>query len=415
MISTLATHALQLFGLVRVRATLTCLLTIGFGYHATADVLFVPDDYATPEEAVNASSAGDSIVLRPGTYWISDPGIRIEHALQIVGEDGAVLGWSDNVTDDAAVLTIDTGPDENVVLSNLTIDGGEEFTCFLAHAVSVEQVGTLFVDECAITGGTSVVLDFDSPCAFSGGHGISVGGSADAVVVAKSEITGGKGFCLDYDDTVWGPGGDYEAGDGGHGIVVPGGTTLVVTDSIVRGGDGGFASWTCMGGSGPPDSMTGGDGGDGVVGDAYVSNSLFAGGLGGTATIQSCGGGGTEQDGMDGTSQDGTSVLLGDHLHLTDFGLGETVTVTLSGLRPNGRALLLLGFDVIDPVSFRGEHWFLLPPVLIFGPWPLDGSGGTQITTTLDSDLALTGLALVLQAFDGDTLAEPEMTVIEYR
>src|SRR5688500_20004135 len=53
---------------VLILAWLACLLGVIPVSPAHASTLIVPDNYGTIQAAINAASAGDTIVVRPGTY-----------------------------------------------------------------------------------------------------------------------------------------------------------------------------------------------------------------------------------------------------------------------------------------------------------------------------------------------------------
>ena len=102
----------------------TCLLTIvilGAVLSGIAADLHVPKDFATVQEAVDAASSGDRIVISSGVYHES---LRINRAIQLVGEkDGSVIISGASSRQDVIYIDVDEG---EVTLENLTIVGGTE-------------------------------------------------------------------------------------------------------------------------------------------------------------------------------------------------------------------------------------------------------------------------------------------------
>jgi len=94
----------------------------GPGHCATlAPAIYVPDDYPTIQQAINAASAGNSILVRPGTYYetidFSGKAITIEstHGAKVTIIDGQMSG---------SVVTFSRGEDFSTVLEGFTITNG---------------------------------------------------------------------------------------------------------------------------------------------------------------------------------------------------------------------------------------------------------------------------------------------------
>ncbi len=94
----------QVSAVARIAAMLMLVGGVTAG-RARADVIRVPEDYATIQAAVNASMAGDIVRVGPGTYAervrISTSGIRLQ-------ADGAVLDGSGFTTAGAAIALAGT-------------------------------------------------------------------------------------------------------------------------------------------------------------------------------------------------------------------------------------------------------------------------------------------------------------------
>ena len=59
---------------------------IGGGAYVTSTVIHVPDDYPTIQEAVDAASSGDTIIVRDGIYTEN---VQVRKSLTIKSENGA--------------------------------------------------------------------------------------------------------------------------------------------------------------------------------------------------------------------------------------------------------------------------------------------------------------------------------------
>ena len=82
-------------------------------------VIYVPDDYATIQAAVNAASPGDTIVVRDGTYIEN---IEVDKSLTIQSENGSdsTIVQAKDPDDDVFEITADY-----VNISGFTVEGGE--------------------------------------------------------------------------------------------------------------------------------------------------------------------------------------------------------------------------------------------------------------------------------------------------
>ncbi|MCH2134252.1 MAG: hypothetical protein MK116_10920 [Phycisphaerales bacterium] len=106
------------------RITATLLLAVGFiGTTAHAATYYVPDDFGTIQDAIDASVANDIIMVRPGTY----PGpININQNVKIISTDGAGTTIIDGSTTSDSVVSI-IQRNQHTLLQGFTIrdaDGG---------------------------------------------------------------------------------------------------------------------------------------------------------------------------------------------------------------------------------------------------------------------------------------------------
>ena len=77
---------------------------------ASATTIYVPDDYAKIQDAVNAASIGDTIIVRDGTYYEN---LKVNKQLTIKSKNGSANcivdggGSGDVITLNADGITID--------------------------------------------------------------------------------------------------------------------------------------------------------------------------------------------------------------------------------------------------------------------------------------------------------------------
>jgi len=96
-----------------------------------ADTINIPDDYATIQAGIDASSDADTVLVQPGTYYenINFNGKNIVlGSLFITTQDTSFI--SKTVIDgdkNGSVVTFESGEDSTTVLSGFTIQRGEKF------------------------------------------------------------------------------------------------------------------------------------------------------------------------------------------------------------------------------------------------------------------------------------------------
>ena len=91
---------------------------------ALGDILNVPGDYPTIQEAVNAAVAGDEVLIAPGMY-VNTAVITINKAITVRGSGGAAVTTIATGSAFEGIIDLSGGPD--TVLDGLTISGGSSF------------------------------------------------------------------------------------------------------------------------------------------------------------------------------------------------------------------------------------------------------------------------------------------------
>ncbi len=91
---------------------------------AQTRILVVPDEYTTIQDAVGNASAGDTVYVKDGTYYVSDVRLTIDKPLSLVGQDrqATIIEFSGNSYYINSVIDITV---DNVTLSGFTIIGND--------------------------------------------------------------------------------------------------------------------------------------------------------------------------------------------------------------------------------------------------------------------------------------------------
>ena len=103
----------------------TFLVLTAFAGFSAAKTIYVPDDYAKIQWAVNHASAGDTIIVRDGTYYES---ITVNKQLTIKSENGPANCIVNGTGSDVFTLKAD-----GIRIEGFTITGGMYVYLSLIH------------------------------------------------------------------------------------------------------------------------------------------------------------------------------------------------------------------------------------------------------------------------------------------
>jgi hypothetical protein len=92
-----------------------------FGRVARADTIFVPNDYPTIQQAIDAASDGDEIVVAPGDYNESINTLRKE--IHLRSSDGPDVTTIIAAPDSAAIMVLSSAHDD-IIIEGFTVTGG---------------------------------------------------------------------------------------------------------------------------------------------------------------------------------------------------------------------------------------------------------------------------------------------------
>lgn len=112
-----------------MKATLLILLILVMSFTVQAEIINVPDDHETVQEAINASENRDTILVQPGEYVenINFDGKAITVAgMYLLTHNEAFIESTiiDGSNEENSVVRFDSGEDENSVLTGFTLTGG---------------------------------------------------------------------------------------------------------------------------------------------------------------------------------------------------------------------------------------------------------------------------------------------------
>jgi len=88
---------------------------------AFSNTIYVPDDFATIQQAVDAASSGDTVIVRPGTYLENID--FVQKAITVKSESGPAATIIDG-NQNATVVTFQSGEGADSVLEGFTLTNG---------------------------------------------------------------------------------------------------------------------------------------------------------------------------------------------------------------------------------------------------------------------------------------------------
>ncbi len=322
-------------------------------------------DFVLMGEAVAAASAGDRIVVRPGSYTFWNGGI--DKGLQIDCDPGVIFPDLDVDPDPA------WGADRQLVSIRGAETGRVQFFsgqlrmsgCSVQYAVAAfgSDDYSLHLQDCVITGATYQATN--EPALYCGGRS-----STGTALIDGCSITGPNGFWLNPFD--------YEYG--AQAAAFQGNCRVVILDSSLTGGDN-----PGVGASGEPALWT-----SSSI-DPHVSGAsqLTAGAGGGSAVV------GTITHTPDVVAQPPLGPSSIPAMSWLDapltVGLGQTMTVQ-ANLQPGHTVLLAFG-DSTSPVVVPG----IRIPLALDATGPVVGvatmnAASSQFDLTIPNQLGLIGL-----------------------
>jgi len=103
-----------------------------FSLSVSATIINIPDDYATIQAGINASSAGDTVLVQPGTYneylIINDKDIILGSLLLTTGDTSYISSTVINSDSMHPVIRIADSPDTTLTITGFTLQNGYSST-----------------------------------------------------------------------------------------------------------------------------------------------------------------------------------------------------------------------------------------------------------------------------------------------
>ena len=121
---------------------------------ATADVLNIPADYPSFQEAINAASDGDTILVQPGTYLESsiNPIGKVITIEGVLAPDGSWAVTIDAEQADSAIIC-QNGEGNQTIFRNLSVTNGSSNT---GGGLLISNASSPRFDNCQIIGNSAV-------------------------------------------------------------------------------------------------------------------------------------------------------------------------------------------------------------------------------------------------------------------
>ncbi len=191
------------------------LIVILTGIVSKANLITVPNDYPIIQQAINASSDGDTVVVMPGTYFenINFRGRKIlVTSLFYTGNDtsyisSTIINGSQPVDPDTASCVIfNSGEDSTAVLQGFTITGGQGTAWFDIHGAGIyREGGGVLIELCSpVIRFNRIINNFATNSTGlngAGGGGLRIGDGKPKIlnnVIAFNQGKYGPGIVLNY-------------------------------------------------------------------------------------------------------------------------------------------------------------------------------------------------------------------------
>lgn len=180
-----------------------------------ANLITVPNDYPSIQQAINASSNGDTVVVMPGTY-LENINFRGKNilltSLFYVGNDTSYIssttinGSQPTDSDTASCVIFNSGEDSTAVLQGFTIAGGQGTAWFDIHGAGVyrEGGGVLIELSSPVVRFNRIISNYATNSTGlngAGGGGIRIGDGNPKIlnnVIAFNQGKYGPGIVLNY-------------------------------------------------------------------------------------------------------------------------------------------------------------------------------------------------------------------------
>src|SRR5688572_25844396 len=191
------------------------LISLLFVVIAQASVITVPGNFNTIQEAIIASSSGDTVIVTPGTYFeninFRGKNIVVTSLFYITGDISYIISTIINGSnpihqDTASCVIFNSGEDSGAILQGFTITGGTGTVWFDIHGAGVfREGGGILIEGSSpvirhnyITG--NHVTDMTGVVS-TGGGGIRVGDGNPEItnnVITLNQARYGAGLVLNY-------------------------------------------------------------------------------------------------------------------------------------------------------------------------------------------------------------------------
>lgn len=352
---------------------------------ANTATLTVPGQFPQIQAAIDAASAGDTILVNGGTYGP----IVVDKAVSILGDPRPTIDNTATPFQDPVVLpaiTLAGSGAGTVRLVNLRTRGATSGSFYTGTNGGVFGGGfaELFIEDCDIEAAEWFLLT---------GLGRGAPGVSTVVPYVFITRTSVRGGATDIDVCDAAPG----LPPGGAGVTAPK-STVVIVDSDVQGGAGAglcFSLANCPGIC--PCPTLGGFGGSGVVCDRLFvggPSNRIAGGLGSDVT---CFGGGDFV--VVGKQPDGAPIVARESIDLgRDLAGSGPLAIQQSVAliwKPTPLPFLLVSTPT-PPVFVGDAGWlFLEPSTLVSVP-----AAGSFVQATLPNQPSFIGVTVGVQVFD---------------